>query len=85
MSADLANEIENMIQLNPYVSRCITNLQVQVHKNESAPEIFLSELFSKTNLDILEAFKQDKSLLNQFNEAEKLHRLNNEDKRQKSN
>jgi hypothetical protein len=74
MSADLANEIENMIQLNPYVSRCITNLQVQVQKNESAPEIFVSELFSKTNLDILEAFKQDKSLLNQFNEAEKLHR-----------
>ena len=74
MSADLVHDIENMIQSNSYVSSCITNLQVEVQKNESAPEFFVSELFSKTNRDILEAFKQDKTLLNQFNEAEKLHK-----------
>lgn len=75
LSVDLENEVEHMIRSNKFVSRRIDNLSNSMQKSGDAiPEVFVAQLFTRTNLEILEAFKQDDCLLAKFNEAEESYK-----------
>jgi hypothetical protein len=71
ISAELVCDVETMIQSNSFVSKQIKDLQARMKKNgDSVPEIYLTQIFTESNLEILEAFKQDLSLLQEFKRAE---------------
>jgi hypothetical protein len=71
MSADLVCDVDHMIQSNEFVSNRINILQTNAQKNgDSVSNVFTAQLFTRINLEILEAFKQDIALLKRFLEAE---------------
>jgi hypothetical protein len=67
-SAELVCDVENLIRSNTIVSKRIRDLHDQVKMN--VPDVFLSQLFTESNIAILEALKQDLTLLQQFKRAE---------------
>ena len=68
----------DMLQLQ---SKCNSSVDDGQKRNDSAkgqgqgqvatPEYFMNQLFIQTNLEILEAFKTDETLVQKFNDAEK--------------
>lgn len=71
--ADLVFHVENMIQTNQFVAHRVNSLQLKVHsKNGSSDfsETTVSNMFTTTNIQILEEFKRDQALQQQFKEAE---------------
>ena len=69
-SSDLNRRVENLIQSNQFVQHKREMLQSKCGSEENKPEYFLNQLFMQTNLEILEAFKTDSTLVEQFNAAE---------------
>ena len=75
MSADLAEDVETMIQSSKIVSTRINNLQTKIQSNgDIVPEVFVANMFTQANLEILEAFKGRPSLVQKFEKAEKSHK-----------
>jgi hypothetical protein len=71
VGTDLVYDVENMIQSNSFVSKQLNDLQNHVKDNgDTAPEVFMSNMFTQTNHAILEAFKQDLTLHEEFQKAE---------------
>lgn len=76
MSAEIVDDIENMIQSNQFVSDRINNLQTKIHsEGDLVPEVFVSNMFTQANLEILEAFKGRPSFVQKFQQAEKSHKV----------
>ena len=72
VNAEVAGGVEHLIFSNEKVSSRIQELSADMRqRGNSAPEVFVSQIFTQANSDILEAFKMDNDLLNKFNEAEK--------------
>ena len=72
VNAEVAGGVENLIFSNKKVSSRIQELSADMRqRGSSAPEVFVSQIFTQANSDILEAFKMDSDLLNRFNEAER--------------
>jgi len=69
-STDLNKRVERLIQSNPLVQHKREMLHSKCMSDENTPEYFMNQLFMQTNLEILEAFKTDATLVEQFNEAE---------------
>ena len=75
MSADLAEDVETMIQSSKIVSTRINNLQTKIQSDgDIVPEVFVANMFTQANLEILEAFKGRPSLVQKFEKAEKSHK-----------
>jgi hypothetical protein len=75
LSAGIVNEVESIFQSSEYVSSRIEELSANMHRHgEPTPEVFAMQLFTRTNLEILEALKQDESLLSKFNKLEESNR-----------
>ena len=71
VSAGLFHDVENLIHSNRTVSTCLHKLSTEMkQQGDGAPDLFMSEIFNQANLDMLEAFKKDKSLLLKFQEAQ---------------
>ena len=71
VSAGVVHDIENLIQSNHTVSTCLGKLSADMEeRGDGAPDLFVSRIFSQANLDMLEAFKNDESLMLRFREAE---------------
>lgn len=71
VSAGIAGNVESLLQENEVVSNRLGKLNADMkQRGEAAPELFVTQIFSQANLDILEAFKKDASLLNKFSAAE---------------
>jgi len=69
-STDLNKRVERLIQSNQFVQNKREMLHSKCMSEENTPEYFMNQLFMQTNLEILEAFKTDATLVEQFNEAE---------------
>jgi len=69
-STDLNKQVERLIQSNPLVQNKREMLHSKCMSEENTPEYCMNQLFMQTNLEILEAFKTDATLVEQFNEAE---------------
>ena len=71
ISAGVVHDIENLIQSNDTVSTCLGKLSADMNeRGDGAPDLFVSRIFSQANCDMLEALKNDESLLLRFREAE---------------
>ncbi|OEU11327.1 hypothetical protein FRACYDRAFT_245637 [Fragilariopsis cylindrus CCMP1102] len=81
-STDLNIRVERLIQSNKFIqnkrdmlqSKCTSNNSVDSGQGQgqvATPEYFMNQLFIQTNLEILEAFKTDETLVQKFNDAEK--------------
>lgn len=68
-SAELVSDVEKLIRSNSVVSKRIHELHDQVKKKD-VPEAILSQLFTQSNIAILEALKHDLTLFQQFKRAE---------------
>jgi hypothetical protein len=76
ISADLVCDVENIIQCNTYVSKQISDLQINLKNNgDSVPDVFIANMFLRTNHAILEAFKQDLTLHEEFKRAEESRKV----------
>jgi len=69
-STDLNKQVERLIQSNPLVQHKREMLHSKCMNEENTTEYCMNQLFMQTNLEILEAFKTDATLVEQFNEAE---------------
>lgn len=71
MHAGIANNIESLLHTNREVSSRIQRLSSQAQGQDGrTPEVFVYHMFTKANLDILEAFKKDQTLRRQFTAVE---------------
>jgi hypothetical protein len=77
VSAGMVADVENWIQSNKSVSRHFEKLSADMKErgDAAAPEVFVSEIFTQANSEILEAFKKDSSLLSKFNLAEEQQKM----------
>ncbi|OEU18012.1 hypothetical protein FRACYDRAFT_238443 [Fragilariopsis cylindrus CCMP1102] len=77
INAKLTTDIDNLIQTNLFVEdrRQILNSNIERSDGQSKPDFFMNELFIKTNIEILEAFKNDQALLIKFNQVEKNNKI----------
>lgn len=68
---EMASDIESLILSNKTVAgrldKLNTDLQVQ---GKTAPQVFVAQMFSDANYEILEAMKKDEGLVHQFVKAE---------------
>ena len=76
-NAKLSTDIDNLIQTNVFVEdrRQILKSNIERSDGQSKPDFFMNKLFIKTNIEILEAFKNDQALLIKFNQAEKNNKI----------
>jgi hypothetical protein len=76
VGAGIVDDVENLIQSNKQVSNRIGKLSADMkQRGNAAPELFVSQIFTQANMDILEAFKKDANLLDKFNEAEEQQKV----------
>jgi hypothetical protein len=77
VTAGLTADIEQMVQSNKHVASRIGKLfsDLELLQVKDASEFFVSQMFTQANLDILETFKKDESLLVRFHEAEASQKL----------
>jgi hypothetical protein len=74
--AGIVDDVETLMQSNKQVSNRIGKLSADMkHRGDAAPEVFVSQIFTQANMDILEAFKKDANLLDKFSEAEEQQKV----------
>ena len=70
-TAGMAGDVENLIHTNRQVSTRLGRLNADMEqRGQAAPEVFVSQIFTQANSDILEAFKRDVLLVHRFNQAQ---------------
>jgi hypothetical protein len=76
-NTNLVTDIDNLIQTNLFVQdrRQMLKSNIERSDGKSEPDFFMNQLFIKTNMEILEAFKNDQELLIKFNQAEKNNKV----------
>ena len=77
INAKLTTDIDNLVQTNLFVEDRRQMLRSNIERSDiqSKPDFFMNKLFIKTNIEILEAFKNDQALLIKFNQAEKNNKI----------
>jgi hypothetical protein len=77
VSAGMVADVESLIRSNKIVSRRFEKLSADMKErgDAAAPEVFVSQIFTQANSEILEAFKKDSSLLSKFKLAEEQQKI----------
>ena len=69
--AGMVHDIRTLICSNVTVSSCLDNLDAKMNiRGKATPDMFAATMFNQTNMDMLEAFKRDTTLLMKFRQAE---------------
>lgn len=71
-------DIDAIIRSNQFVTTRMDRLTTTIESNNtdtatSTPELYMHQLFLQTNQDLLDAFKNDDSLVDRFNKAAEVH------------
>ena len=71
-------DMDNIIQSNQFVTTRMDRLTTTMESNNtntatSTPELYMHQLFLQTNQDLLDAFKNNDSLVDRFNKAAEVH------------